>query len=113
MSIFVLNLVMLKTECYKVNIMKKELSSLLEKLKSELTWPNNYTFKFIYPQNDSMEGEILEMLENLKLPVTQKSHKDSSKGTYHSLSIVVLAQKPQQVIAVYKTSEKLKGVMVL
>ena len=69
-----------------------------------------YLFKFIL-----REGEVNEQV--LKDMFTQNeavfSKKASSKKTFTSLSVKVIMEDPDAVIAIYKKAQKIKGLITL
>jgi len=81
-----------------------------EQLLNSQDWPGQYLFKFIL-----REGEVNEQV--LKDMFTQNeavfSKKASSKKTFTSLSVKVILEDPDAVIAIYKKAQKIKGLITL
>lgn len=81
-----------------------------EQLLLSQEWPGIYLFKFIL-----REGEVNEQV--LKDMFTQNeavfSKKASSKKTFTSLSVKVIMEDPDAVIAIYKKAQKIKGLITL
>lgn len=81
-----------------------------EQLLNSQDWPGQYLFKFIL-----REGEVNEQV--LKDIFTQNeavfSKKASSKKTFTSLSVKVIMEDPDAVIAIYKKAQKIKGLITL
>jgi len=81
-----------------------------EQLLNSQDWPGQYLFKFIL-----REGEVNEQV--LKDMFTQNeavfSKKASSKKTFTSLSVKVIMEDPDTVIAIYKKAQKIKGLITL
>ena len=81
-----------------------------EQLLNSQDWPGQYLFKFIL-----REGEVNEQV--LKDMFTQNetvfSKKASSKKTFTSLSVKVIMEDPDAVIAIYKKAQKIKGLITL
>jgi putative lipoic acid-binding regulatory protein len=81
-----------------------------EQLLNSQDWPGQYLFKFIL-----REGEVNEQV--LKDMFTQNeavfSKKASSKKTFTSLSVKVIMEAPDAVIAIYKKAQKIKGLITL
>ena len=81
-----------------------------EQLLNSQEWPGDYLFKFIL-----REGEVKE--DVLKEMFTEKSavfsRKVSSKKTFTSLSVKVKMKDPDAVIAIYKQTQKIKGLITL
>lgn len=80
------------------------------KLIDSQPWPGPYLYKFIVKQ----ESDHLALIKSwFDLCVVEATEKQSSKGSYRSLSILAPQQTPEQVIAIYKQVKKLKGVIIL
>ena len=81
-----------------------------EQLRVSQEWPGQYLFKFIV-----RDGEVSE--ETLKRMFLQKeavfSKKVSSKKTFISISVKVVMEDPDAVIAIYKKAQKIKGLITL
>ncbi|MDG1053593.1 MAG: DUF493 family protein [Flavobacteriaceae bacterium] len=81
-----------------------------EQLLNSQDWPGQYLFKFIL-----REGEVNEQV--LKDMFTQNeavfSKKASSKKAFTSLSVKVIMEDPDAVIAIYKKAQKIKGLITL
>ena len=94
-----------------VNDNKEEFySRFFDQLSKSQSWPGIYFFKFI------VESES-DNLSKLKLIFSAKKafffEKKSSKNKFTSLSIKVNMNSPKEVIEIYKTCSKLKGVIAL
>ncbi len=86
-------------------------ASLKEKLEETSTWPSVYLYKFIVPGSNEKIAQIEEIFDNLEAEI---STKNSSKGTYTSVSVKVIMASPEAVIEKYKTvGEVVKGVIAL
>ena len=83
---------------------------LLEQLKGDTTWPAPYLYKFIVPADVQRIAQI-EAIFNGTNP--QINTRDSSKGTYTSLSIKVIMASPEKVIEKYKQVSQVDGVISL
>ncbi len=85
-----------------------------DKLKKQLAdtslWPSKYLFKFIVPTAGEKVFQIEQMFNNMGAVITTK---ESSKGTYTSLSILVMMNNPESVIRKYKEVGKIAGVISL
>ena len=94
-----------------VNDNKEEFySRFFDQLSQSQSWPGIYLFKFI------VESES-DNLSKLRLIFSAKKafffEKKSSKNKFTSLSIKVNMNSPKEVIEIYKTCSKLKGVIAL
>lgn len=85
-----------------------------KKLKLQLAdtslWPAKYLYKFIVPSNQQKIVEIEEIFDNLGAVITTK---ESSKGKYTSISILVKMLNPEHVIEKYKQVAQVDGVISL
>lgn len=75
-------------------------------LNDQHEWPANFTFKFIAPKQ--RVDEIRAILGDAELKI-----RASSKGTYHSVTAVVLVRSAEEVIATYESAAKIEGVVSL
>lgn len=84
------------------------------KLKLQLAdtslWPAKYMYKFIIPTNGPGAAQIEKIFDNMGAVITTK---ESSKGKYTSVSIIVKMKNPDAVITKYKEVSKVKGVISL
>jgi putative lipoic acid-binding regulatory protein len=85
-----------------------------QKLKAQLAdtslWPTKYLYKFIVPSGKGKVGLIEKEFNNMGAVITTK---ESSKGTYTSVSIRVTMRSPDAVISKYKSVGKIEGVISL
>ncbi len=84
------------------------------KLKASLedttTFPTEYLYKFIVPTKDNGIQKIENMFNGLGAVI---STKESSKGTYTSVSILVKLASADLVISKYKEVATIEGVISL
>ena len=83
---------------------------LEESLKNDTTWPAVYLYKFIVPTSPEKIAEIKTIFNDVNAEI---SSRDSSKGTYTSISINVRMKSPKAVIEKYKKVSKVEGVISL
>ena len=83
---------------------------LKESLEKDTTWPSKYLYKFIVPASTEKIAEIEEIFNSTDAEITTR---DSSKGTYSSVSIKVTMESPDAVIEKYKKVSKVEGVISL
>tara|TARA_B100000809_G_C15131102_1_gene528447 strand:- start:960 stop:1250 length:291 start_codon:yes stop_codon:yes gene_type:complete len=83
---------------------------LKKSLKKDTAWPAAYLYKFIVPASTEKIAEIEAVFNDVKAEITTR---DSSKGTYTSLSIKVTMKSPDAVIEKYKKVSKVEGVISL
>ncbi|PRP66602.1 DUF493 family protein [Nonlabens agnitus] len=85
-----------------------------EKLRLQLAdtslWPSKYLYKFIVPSQQSKIVEIEQIFDNMGAVINTK---ESSKGKYTSLSILVKMKNPEHVIQKYKEVATVDGVISL
>jgi len=80
----------------------KERDNFYKKLKVKLEetaqWPSEYLYKFIVPSTKEKIIKVENIFDNMGAVITTK---ESSKGTYTSVSINVKMQTPEAVIEKY------------
>lgn len=85
-----------------------------EKLKLQLAdtslWPAKYLYKFIVPSEREKILQIENIFDNLGAVINTK---ESSKGKYTSISIMVKMKNPEAVIEKYKDVATVEGVISL
>ncbi len=85
-------------------------SKLIRQLKETNSWPSDYLFKFIVP---SKEEKIEAINSIFNEPHAQINHKQSSKGTYTSVSIKMRLECAEDVVVKYKEVSVIEGVISL
>lgn len=85
-------------------------SRFYEQLLQSQNWPGFYLFKFIVKSESSHLQDLKKLFDPAKANFTEKK---SSKKKFTSLSIKVKMQSPEEVIAIYKKSSSLEGVIAL
>ena len=83
---------------------------LLEQLKGDTTWPAPYLYKFIVPADVQKIAQIEAIFNGTNAQINTR---DSSKGTYTSLTIKVIMASPEKVIEKYKQVSQVDGVISL
>lgn len=83
---------------------------LKSQLESDTSWPSIYLYKFIVPANLEKIAEIEAIFDHSNAEIKTR---DSSKGTYTSLSIKVKMDSPDAVIQKYNEVSKVEGVISL
>lgn len=85
-----------------------------KKLKTQLAdtslWPAKYLYKFIVPSQQEKIDEIESFFDGLGAVITKK---ESTKGSYTSISIAVRMTSPDHVIEKYKQVASVEGVISL
>ena len=94
--------------------MDKKSSEFYERLKTQLendtTWPSPYLFKFIVPSELVKIAEIEAAFNGSDAKIKTR---DSSKGTYTSISVDVTMESADSVIAKYLEVSRVEGVISL
>ncbi len=92
----------------------KKTEEFYKRLKSQLetdtNWPSIYLYKFIVPASLEKIAEIEAIFDSTNAEIKTR---DSSKGTYTSLSIKVNLDSPDAVIQKYIEVSKVEGVISL
>ncbi|MGB1308805.1 MAG: DUF493 family protein [Oceanihabitans sp.] len=84
---------------------------LKEQLYDTASWPSKYLYKFIVKSEIQKINEIEALFNNMGAVINTK---ESKNGKYTSISIHVLMQDPEAVIAKYKeVTENVEGVISL
>ncbi len=92
----------------------KKSEDFYKRLKKELSnstlWPADYLYKFIVPSKKDKIEAIHNVFNDTGAVIQTKQ---SSKGTYTSVSVTVNLKNPDAVIAYYKEVGKIEGVISL
>lgn len=83
---------------------------LRQQLKEDTSWPAPYMYKFIVPASLEKIAEIEAIFNDCNASI---STRDSSKGTYTSVSIKATMKSPEHVIEKYLEVSKIEGVISL
>ncbi|GAB5399991.1 MAG: DUF493 family protein [Aureisphaera sp.] len=83
---------------------------LREQLQGDTEWPSPYMFKFIVQALNEKIAEIEAVFDGTDADITTR---DSSKGTYTSVSIKVTMESPDAVIEKYLEVSRVEGVISL
>ena len=79
-------------------------------LEGDTVWPSVYLYKFIMPASLEEIAEIEAIFDAINATITTR---DSSKGTYTSVSIKAKMDSPEAVIQKYIEVSKIEGVISL
>lgn len=92
----------------------KKITEFYDRLRTQLegdtVWPSPYLYKFIVPANLEKIAEIDVIFDGTDAVIKTR---DSSKGTYTSVSIKVTMNSPDHVIEKYHEVSKIEGVISL
>lgn len=94
----------------KENKTEEFYSKLIGQLKETTSWPAEYLFKFIVP---STEEKIEAINSIFNEPHAQINHRQSSKGTYTSVSVKMRLKCAEDVVVKYKEVSVVEGVISL
>lgn len=83
---------------------------LKKQLEEDITWPSPYLFKFIVPASLEKIAEIEAIFDGTDAEIATR---DSSKGTYSSISIKVTMESPDDVVKKYLEVSNVEGVISL
>lgn len=83
---------------------------LRKQLAEDTAWPSPYLFKFIVPAELEKIAEINAIFDATGAEITTR---DSSKGTYSSVSVKVTMESPDAVVEKYLEVSKVEGVISL
>jgi putative lipoic acid-binding regulatory protein len=83
---------------------------LREQLEGDTTWPAPYMYKFIVPSSNKKVAKIETIFDGTDALITTR---ESSKGTYTSVSVKVTLESPDVVIEKYQEVSKVEGVISL
>jgi putative lipoic acid-binding regulatory protein len=79
-------------------------------LEGDTQWPSNYLYKFIVPAMLDKIAEIEAIFDGTNALI---STRDSSKGSYTSISVKVMMNSPEAVIEKYLEVSSVEGVISL
>jgi putative lipoic acid-binding regulatory protein len=83
---------------------------LKQQLKDDTSWPAPYLYKFIVPADLDKIAKIESIFDGSDAQINRR---DSSRGTYTSVSIKVLMKSPDAVIEKYIEVSSVEGVISL
>lgn len=89
--------------------MEEDKDRLKKILNDTHEWPSVYLYKFILKG----ENKKIAQIEALFTNSAQLSTKESSKGSYVSISVREVAMNADEVLAIYAKARLIEGVMVL
>ncbi|PKP26457.1 MAG: DUF493 domain-containing protein [Bacteroidetes bacterium HGW-Bacteroidetes-2] len=84
--------------------------SLKEKLSNDTFWPSDYLYKFIVPSDETKVTQIENTFNNLGAVITTR---ESSKGNFTSITILVKMKNPDAVIEKYLEVSIIEGIISL
>ena len=78
---------------------KEFYEKLEKKLEEHSDWPSRYMFKFIVPTSQHKVDQLKQHFSDMDAEINLKH---SKKGTYTSVSVVLVMNSPKRVIQKYK-----------
>jgi len=75
-----------------------------------LDFPCNFTFKVMGVATDTLQGEIIAVVQKHAPGDYRPQHRPSSKGNYTSVSINVLVQSKEQIELLYRELSAIEDV---
>ncbi|MGK0411893.1 MAG: putative lipoic acid-binding regulatory protein [Polaribacter sp.] len=85
-------------------------SKLKGQLEDTTKFPADYMYKFIVPSDENQLEEVQNVFDNTGAVITTKN---SKRGKYISITIVVKLKSADDIIMYYKKVEKIKGIISL
>jgi hypothetical protein len=83
---------------------------LTQQLADDRSWPAPYLFKFIVPGGEHRINEVCQFFDASKAEIRIK---DSSKGSYSSISITITMASPEAVVQKYQEVSVVEGIISL
>jgi uncharacterized protein len=80
-------------------------------MKANYTFPTTYTYKFIVPTLGVSKETLLQIFS--ALPDANISQRESSNAKYCSISISVIHDDVEEIVAQYKKAEGIEGLISL
>ena len=84
--------------------------SLREKLDNNHNFPEDYLFKFIFPNDHSRLMKLYQIFDEIKYSITTR---ESKNGKYLSASILAFVLDANQVTDIYQKASVIEGIMML
>lgn len=84
--------------------------SLRTKLEANHDFPEDYLYKFIFPNEHTKLTELYQIFDQMKYTI---STRESKNGKYISASILAFVLDANQVIDLYKKVSTIEGVVML
>lgn len=85
-------------------------NSLREKLTNNHNFPEDYLFKFIFPNDHSKMMQLYQIFDDLKYSITTR---ESKNGKYISASLLAFVLDANQVTDIYQKSSVIEGIIML
>lgn len=84
--------------------------SLREKLENNHNFPEDYLFKFIFPNEHKKMMKLYQVFDELKYSLTTR---ESKNGKYISASILAFVLDANQVTDIYQKASVIEGIIML
>ena len=84
----------------------EELEAFRKLLDDQYDWPADYLFKFVVPYDQVSKVEAL-------FPDQKVSLRASAKGNYVSVTVTMMLESPDVVVAIYQQASKIPGLLSL
>ena len=88
---------------------KYDYTEFKKKLEVEHSFPSVYMFKFIVPA----DNQKIALVESLFTEEAELNQKQSSKGSYYSLTARQVVMSADEIIEIYKKATAIEGLMAL
>lgn len=84
-----------------------------QKLRDLLEFPCDFTFKVVGSHRDDLVDDVVSVTQNHVKGDYNPREQRSSKGTYNSVSIDILAENIEQIERLYEELAKIEGVRMV
>lgn len=84
--------------------------SLREKLENNHNFPEDYLFKFIFPNDHARMMKLYQIFDELKYSITTR---ESKNGKYISASILAFVMDANQVTDIYQKASDIEEIIML
>lgn len=88
----------------------QQYKELKNRLIETMQFPDDYTFKFIVPNDPQHYAEVIKILDDYK---PKLSTRESSSAKYISISAEVRVFSADEIIEVYQLMSQVDGIMML
>ncbi|QLB12466.1 hypothetical protein EV697_101125 [Bisgaardia hudsonensis] len=84
-----------------------------QKLKDLLEFPCAFTFKVVGANRESLVDDVIQIVQKYAQGDYNPRQNISSKGTYNSVSVDIIAENIEQVETLYSELAKIDGVRMV
>lgn len=84
-----------------------------KKLKDLLEFPCDFTFKVVGTSRPDLVDDVVKVIEKQAKIKSAPQEKESTKGTYNSVSVEITAENIEQVETLYEDLARIAGVRMV